>query len=156
MIYLFLAAAIAGIDLYVKNRIEQTESFQEHTICKNKLRIRKHHNTGAAFNILSGKRKLVTGASLGLTLAVIVRMCSEIMRKGRMGIKLALACIAGGGISNTYDRCSRNYVVDYVSMENMPEFIKRIVFNIGDFFVFFGSIFFVVFRRKKIKKSSGN
>ena len=40
------------------------------------------------------------------------------------------------------DRFGRGYVVDYFSVEIGP--LKKIIFNIGDIFVFIGSILFVI------------
>lgn len=46
--------------------------------------------------------------------------------------------VAGGGMSNWYDRHKRGYVTDYVSFRFGPEKFRRLVFNVSDFCIFFG------------------
>ena len=56
-------------------------------------------------------------------------------KKGISLIKLALSVTLGGAVSNLYDRL-RDYVVDYFSIQFGR--LKRVVFNLGDMFIFFG------------------
>ena len=51
--------------------------------------------------------------------------------------KLAVTFALAGGISNLYDRMKRGHVVDYFSIE--WKWLKRLVFNLGDIFIFLGS-----------------
>ncbi|MDE6887595.1 MAG: signal peptidase II, partial [Eubacterium sp.] len=46
--------------------------------------------------------------------------------------------LAGGGLSNLYDRLRKGYVVDYFSFGTGPKWFRRLVFNLADFFVFAG------------------
>lgn len=50
--------------------------------------------------------------------------------------------LMGGALSNLYDRVVRGYVVDYFTIE--WKFLKKVVFNLGDMFVFLGSAVFVL------------
>lgn len=56
-------------------------------------------------------------------------------RKNRTEIRHC--CILGGAVSNLYDRMIRHYVVDYFSIQCGK--LKKVVFNLGDIFVFLGS-----------------
>lgn len=47
-----------------------------------------------------------------------------------------------GAFSNLYDRLAKNYVVDYFSIEWKR--LKDVIFNLGDFFVFAGSLIYVL------------
>ena len=58
-------------------------------------------------------------------------------QKGKRVQKIGIAIILGGAISNLYDRLVRGYVVDYFSIE--WDRLKKVVFNLGDMFVFLGS-----------------
>lgn len=57
--------------------------------------------------------------------------------EGKTVTKLGLALVIGGSLSNLYDRFVRRYVVDYFSFQFGV--LKKVVFNLGDLFVFFGS-----------------
>ena len=46
--------------------------------------------------------------------------------------RLGMAFILGGGISNTYDRLRKRYVVDYIP-------VGKYVYNLSDFFIFIGT-----------------
>ena len=59
-------------------------------------------------------------------------------QKGKKVQKLGIAMILGGALSNLYDRLVRRYVVDYFSIQWKK--LKDVVFNLGDIFVFAGSL----------------
>ena len=52
----------------------------------------------------------------------------------------ALTLVLAGGASNLYDRLKRGYVVDYFSIQWKK--LKKVVFNLGDIFIFAGSALF--------------
>ncbi|MDE7359775.1 MAG: signal peptidase II, partial [Lachnospiraceae bacterium] len=58
--------------------------------------------------------------------------------------KAGLALLLGGAYSNTYDRLTRKYVVDYVSFPVKNRRIRRIVFNISDFCIMIGALLLVL------------
>ena len=58
-------------------------------------------------------------------------------QKGKNVQKFGIAVILGGAVSNLYDRMIRHYVVDYFSIQCGK--LKKVVFNLGDIFVFLGS-----------------
>lgn len=58
-------------------------------------------------------------------------------KKGHTVQKAGLAILLGGALSNLYDRYVRRYVVDYFSFQF--GWLKKVVFNLGDLFVFAGS-----------------
>ena len=58
-------------------------------------------------------------------------------QKGKTVQKFGIAVILGGAVSNLYDRMIRHYVVDYFSIQCGK--LKKVVFNLGDIFVFLGS-----------------
>ena len=60
--------------------------------------------------------------------------------RGRILEKLALTLTLAGGVSNLYDRMKRGYVVDYFSIQWKK--LKKVVFNLGDIFIFAGSALF--------------
>ena len=56
--------------------------------------------------------------------------------------KIGLSMVLGGAISNLYDRLVKGYVVDYFSIEFKR--LKKVIFNLGDIFVFLGSLVFLI------------
>lgn len=60
--------------------------------------------------------------------------------RGNAVLKAGLALLLGGAYSNTYDRLTRNYVVDYVSFPVKNKRVRRIVFNISDFCIIIGAL----------------
>jgi signal peptidase II len=87
-------------------------------------------NRGIAFNFLNGKKKLIISLNLVL-LSYIIYLFFEMI-----SMRLSLLFIFSGGIGNLFDRIKRGYVVDYIFFR-----IKKWpVFNLSDFYVFFGVI----------------
>ena len=62
--------------------------------------------------------------------------------EGSAGQKLGLSIVLAGAASNLYDRFKRGYVVDYFSIR--VKGLEKVIFNLGDMFVFFGSLLFVI------------
>ena len=52
--------------------------------------------------------------------------------------------LAGGGLSNLYDRYTKHLVVDYVRFQTGPKWFRRIIFNVSDFFIFIGAVLAVI------------
>ena len=54
--------------------------------------------------------------------------------------KLGLSMMIGGAVSNGYERFRFGKVTDYVQLNVKNPKYRRIVYNIGDFAIFAGSI----------------
>ena len=67
-------------------------------------------------------------------------LCWILPKKGQFVEKIGLSMVIGGGLSNLYDRLFRGYVVDYFSIQWKQ--LKKVVFNLGDIFIFAGSALF--------------
>lgn len=116
IIFAILAAGIFLLDLLIKNYIEtHLEVGQEKSVCRGKLLIRRYHNRGAFLDAGEKRQKAVALLSLLLTLFMTVVFLSTFSLRGNSTLRAGLALLLGGAYSNTYDRLTRNYVVDYVS-----------------------------------------
>lgn len=150
MIFLFAAAAVFAADYYMKYRVEKKpDDFQEE-IFGGRIVLRKSHNKGAMLNFLDEKQQLVAGFSLGITVSLTFAYMYLLGREGFRLVKLGLSFLIGGAYSNVFDRIRRRYVVDYFSFNVKWNKLRRIVFNLGDIFIFLGA-FLVIFwngRRK--------
>ena len=99
-------------------------------------------NYGAAFNIFSGNRILLSFISIVFSILLIYL----ILRKNKLSLLdlYSYSFILGGTISNGIDRILKGYVIDFINLNviNFP------VFNIADISINIGFIFllFSIFR----------
>lgn len=145
MQYLAVILGIFGLEYKLKNYIEETKTEGvDEKKCKGALIIRKHHNKGAFLNAGEGKQKLVMILSVLLTAFLTVFYIMMLGSAGKGLLKWGLTLLLGGAYSNTYDRLTRKYVVDYVSFHVPFQWFRRIVFNIGDFCIMIGALLSVI------------
>ena len=141
MFYILLVILIILGEWKLKSYMEGVYDFKKQTfIFNDKIRLRKYHNFGAFLNIMEKKKKLLHLISLIFTAVIAVFFLLTLCRKGNHFLKLGLSLLLGGAFSNTYDRLSRNYVVDYFSFCSPWESLNRIVFNISDFCIIVGTL----------------
>lgn len=145
-----LAFGIFVLDLLLKNHIEKSlEAGEEKPFCKGRLLIRKYHNKGAFLDVGESRQGLVTMLSLGLTLFMTVIFLGTFSFRGNSTLKAGLALLLGGAYSNTYDRLTRKYVVDYVSFPVKNERFRKIVFNVSDFCIMIGALLLAIGEAKR-------
>lgn len=145
IIFAALAAGIFALDLLIKNYIEaHLEEGEERSLCGGRLLLRRYHNKGAFLDAGKKRQKAVALLSLLLTLFMTVVFLGTFSFRGNAVLKAGLALLLGGAYSNTYDRLTRNYVVDYVSFPVKNKRVRRIVFNISDFCIIIGAMLMVL------------
>lgn len=140
MVYGMIAALLAAGDQFLKFRVEAQDPDRfprplEGT--KGKILLYRNHNAGFPFGFLENHGELVRTVPLAVTSMLAGALAAMSEKKGRTVRKLALAVIIGGSASNLYDRYVRKYVIDYFSIQLGA--LKKVVFNLGDIFVFLGS-----------------
>lgn len=137
MIYVLIILGIFVGDGFIKKYIEDTKEYgNDEKIFKDKIILTKYHNTGAMLNFLDKQKNIVLALSCFMLGTVFMLFALLIPKKGNRLAKLGLSLILGGALSNTYDRIKKGYVVDYFSFS----FLKKVVFNISDIFIFIGSL----------------
>ncbi len=136
---MLMSASILGLDQLVKlwayENLRPISSFE---LWKGVFRLTYCENTGAAFSILAGQTWffiILTVVLCSLIIAVLVRGSV----RSKLG-RIALVCIASGGIGNLIDRIFCGFVVDMFDFY----LIDFAVFNVADIFVCCGSILFIV------------
>ncbi len=145
MLYIIIVLLILFVEWKIKNYIEAVyDNSRQEFIAKDKILIRKYHNFGAFLNIMEKKKKLLHLISVVFTFVIALFFLLTLCRKGNHILKLGLSLLLGGAFSNTYDRLSRNYVVDYFSFCSPFPKLNRIVFNISDFCIIIGSLLTVL------------
>jgi len=132
---------IFWLDYVLKNAAEKhlTEHVDQPAF-HNMLLLTKYHNEGAVLNIGSRKKAIVRYLAVILTIVMTVVFLVTIGKRGNRLLKAGLAMLLGGAFSNTYDRLNRGYVVDYFRLNVPGESIKKLIFNISDFFILIGAM----------------
>ena len=154
MIYIFIVAGIFFLDYGIKRYIDKRKVLgEEKKILKGHIIVKKYYNEGAALNFLRKKPHLLKAIQTGLIAATTGVFAFLLGKRGNHGVKMALSFLLGGGLSNLYDRYKKHHVVDYFSFETRWKKLRNIVFNISDFFIFFGALMLLVCANNDKEKS---
>jgi len=141
MVWIILAASICGLDLFVKQWIENNKEINSYEeISNGKIIVTKHYNTGAFLGLMKNKAKQLLGItliSIGVILGFLLAFAG---RRGNLLLKLGLSMLLGGACSNAYERLTKGKVTDYFRINIGNEKLKKVIFNLGDMFVFLGGI----------------
>ena len=128
MVYFAITAAIFTLDFFLKKYIDKKYARKvKNPRLGGMICIEKFYNKGATLNLLA---KVVYYFAMRMT--------------GKKLTKTGLAMLAGGGLSNLYDRYTKHHVVDYVRFQTGPKWFRRIIFNVSDFFIFIGAVLAVI------------
>ena len=139
--FLSIIVGIFTGEYFLKNYIEDHETFEtDRPILFGLAHLRKYHNYGAALDSGSKKPALIRALSMALTMGATIVFIFTMGQKGVGMLKWGLSLLLGGAYSNTYDRLSRHYVVDYVSFPVKNRFLRNIIFNISDFCILVGAM----------------
>ena len=127
--YLYMIAALFGIDYFCKENIEaqKPEDFpRDMEKSHGKIRLYRNHNDGFCFGVKKEKKELVRMVPVVFTSAAAGILTWLLCRdEGRKADRIGFALITAG------------YVVDYFSIR--CKYLEKVVFNLGDFFIFAGS-----------------
>ena len=117
-----IAGAVFASDLAIKTLLGVHPGLSTPVI-QNIFHITVVFNTGAAFGLLRGQTTFLIAIGLAFMLFFFF-----VLTKERKTILSAVASglVAGGALSNLYDRIVRGYVVDYLVFRIWP------VFNLSD------------------------
>ncbi|WP_349946304.1 signal peptidase II [Lacrimispora sp. BS-2] len=140
MVFIGIIALLAALDLLIKSAIEDQEEAcfpKELEGSGGKIMLHKNHNAGFSFGYFKEHRSMVQMVPLAVASFIGGMLAGLLQRKGNILEKLALSVALGGAVSNLYDRLVRHYVVDYFSIQYGK--LKKVVFNLGDLFIFLGA-----------------
>lgn len=145
MIYIILTLTILLIELILKDRMEQTFDLKkEQLLPGGKILLRKYHNYGAFLNFMQKKKKMLHLISIVFTLVILILFLLTLGKYGNKILKTGLSLLLGGAFSNTYDRLTKGYVVDYFSFVTPFKKLNQIVFNLSDFCILIGCLLIVL------------
>lgn len=108
-------------------------------VAGDKIILRKLHNSGVACNVGEKKPELVKIGTLVLWTSLFAVYLKMLTKPGKNAAKFGGALALGGGLSNLNDRITKGYVTDYFSLNVKWDKLRRLVFNISDFFILFGT-----------------
>lgn len=101
-------------------------------------RYEKCRNRGFMLGALSEEQEAVKLVPALVTAGLIGRLSAVLRQPGQIFEALGLSMIVSGAGSNLYDRYTRGYVVDYVSIKK--GFLRKLVINLGDAAIFSGAL----------------
>ena len=132
-----MAGTDLGIKAYVEKHVKQRE---ERSIWNRRGILRKVHNHGMMMNRLEQHPLAVKLGSVCAMGALFIWQALVLCRTGHQAEKLGTALMAGGAVSNTFDRLKRGYVVDYLAFRTRHKKLTEVTFNLGDFAIFGGAL----------------
>ena len=141
MFWFILAAGIAAADIGIKMWIKQNKELNCHEpVAGGRIIITKYFNPGAMLGFLKEKTALLMGISLVVAGIIVGMLLAITGRKGNTVLKLGLTLLLGGAGSNIFERLMYGKVTDYFRISIGCKKLERLIFNIGDFCIFIGSI----------------
>lgn len=145
MFWFALAGGLAALDLatkwYVRKYIRKEAPLK---LAGDKVRITLFKNKGAMLGFMKGQARLLLGISVLFVGFIAGALYGISKHKGHLVSKIGLSFFLGGAISNVYDRATDGCVTDYLQFNFGPKKFRQTIFNIGDFFIFIGSLLSVI------------
>ena len=138
MLYLLIICIIAALDQWSKYWVvAHIDLGGKLDVLPGIFHLTQIHNTGAAFSFFADMHWVLVGVTGVFILLLVIYMFKTKMGRA---VRLPLALVLGGAVSNLIDRIFAGYVVDMIELE----FIHYPVFNIADSFINVGAILFVI------------
>lgn len=111
------------------------------------LRLKYTINTGINFGLAaeaSQSRQLLLAV-----MALVISLGTLVFALWRNTMPLAIAggLLAGGGLTNAYERLAYDGVFDYLNI-SVGMFLNRFSFNVADIYIFLGASFLILFGKK--------
>lgn len=135
LLSVLLVLVLVGLDQWVKYWVSAHLALDETApLWEGILQLRRVHNTGGGWSILSDYTGLLTVIT-ALVLAVLIFLLIKGHIRHPFGRWMALVLFSGG-LGNLIDRVRLGYVVDMFDCQ----FMRYPVFNVADIFVVIGII----------------
>lgn len=145
MIYLIITASIFLLEFFLKRHIDRTYSRKvQYPRLRGRIILEKYYNNGAALNLLAKKPAIMRAIHTAIILVLGVIYYLTLSVSGKPITKTGLAFLVGGGASNLFDRYAKGHVIDYFRINIGSKRLRKVIFNISDFFVFIGALLAVI------------
>lgn len=140
---IFLGAFLG--DLMAKKYAEaRLPAGKKISVFGDRIWIRKLHNRGAAGGLMTGQPELLLKGTLCMLAVVFGYVVLFLRGKGCRMEKTGASLLLAGGACNWFDRFHQGFVTDYFSINCKNERIRKLVFNLSDFFIFAGTLLMAV------------
>jgi signal peptidase II len=120
--------------------VKNMDDYTNKPILNNNIILRLSYNEGAFLGLLKNNKVLLLIINIVSIIILLGLSISYTMVKGNYIIKIGLAFITGGALSNIADRVRLKKVVDYFAFKIKP----NLIFNLADMFVFLGCLIIVI------------
>lgn len=146
LITVFLCAIIGlifTIDFFVKryfDTIHDNILKKRESTCSGFVKLEPFRNRGFAGSLSKDNPVIVAVVSLTISILGTIFFIIGLGHKGNRIILTGLSFILGGAYSNTYERLTKKYVVDYIRFNVKNKCLSRLVFNISDFCILMGAL----------------
>lgn len=90
-------------------------------------------------NFLSGRPGAMRVIHTAVMIVVAAGYYLLLRLPGKIPTKIGASLLLGGGAGNLYDRYTKGHVVDYFHVNVGPEWFRKLIFNLSDFYVFVGA-----------------
>lgn len=133
MVWFFCAAIFALVfdqlsKIWIKGQLalgEQTD------VLPGWLHFEHVQNTGAAWGLFAGRKWLLIGFTVAVTLLVIAS-AREVASRGKIAA-IGFGFILGGALGNLFDRLMQGYVTDFIDLDTPVRWLQTFpVFNVAD------------------------
>lgn len=133
------------MDFFIKRYVDKKYSLKDKkSVLGGKAYLEKYYNNGAMLNFMEQRPGLLKYFQTVVVAAACVCFYILLRTKKEQTLKVGMAFLLGGGLSNLFDRYTKGHVVDYIGFCFGPKWFQRIIFNVSDFFVFTGSVLAVL------------
>lgn len=152
------SAVLFSADQVLKRYAEQNIDKGKERKLTDHIVMRRVHNKGMCLNLLDSHPEVVRALSLGAASVLSLIQIFYRFRGGSFLKNKAISLAAAGAWSNTFDRCARGYVVDYIGIKCGNEKVSAVTYNLGDFFIAGGGILFLLaslFPGRKKRRTAG-
>ena len=129
------SVVLFGADQLMKTYVEQNLDRGEERKLTDRIVLSRGHNKGLCLKMLDKEPGLVKYLSLFPESVLTYVYAVSLMRRKGFWRKKGLALMAAGAWSNTFDRCARGHVVDYIGFRSENKRISDVTYNLGDFFL---------------------
>jgi len=130
---LALAAAIFGIDQWLKHLVKNVWSLQDKRVIDLLpfFDLRWTENYGISLGLFTAESMEMRWALVALTAGIALIVLVWLLRERKLGDIVPLGLVLGGALGNIRDRWLYGYVVDYADL-HFGEFRPFLIFNLAD------------------------
>ncbi|GMQ63789.1 signal peptidase II [Vallitalea maricola] len=148
MRYLIITPLCFFIDQICKMKaVNEMDHTTSKPILNNNIFLKFNYNEGAFLGFLKNKKSFLLVVNIVSVLVLLGLSISYAFIKGNSILRIGLAFLTGGALSNVFDRIRIKKVIDYFSFKWKPD----LIFNLADMFVFIGCILLII---SEVKTSS--